>query len=62
VRRTDRHRCLFYSKKQGRDNIDCKKERVRDKIKRTGNEKVPKTVNGETVASQWLKAEVAIPM
>jgi hypothetical protein len=30
-----------------------------DKIKSTGNEKrFPKTVNGETVASQWLRAEL----
>jgi hypothetical protein len=39
-----------------------KKERGRDKIKSTGNRKVPKTVNGETVASQWLREEVVIPM
>jgi hypothetical protein len=37
--------------KEGITSI-VKKERGRDKIKRTGNEKVPKTVNGETVASQ----------
>jgi hypothetical protein len=38
----------FYRQKQGRD-----------KIKSTGTaKKVPKTVNGETVASQWLKAEL----
>jgi hypothetical protein len=38
----------FYRKKQGRD-----------KIKSTGTAgKVPKTVNGETVASQWLRAEL----
>jgi hypothetical protein len=31
----------------------------RDKIKSTGTAgKVPKTVNGETVASQWLRAEL----
>jgi hypothetical protein len=38
----------FLEKKQGRD-----------KIKSTGTVgKVPKTVNGETVASQWLRAEL----
>jgi hypothetical protein len=46
VRRTDRRRCLFI-------------EKTRDKIKSTGTAgKVPKTVNGETVASQWLRAEL----
>jgi hypothetical protein len=38
------------------------KERGRDKIKSRGNEKVPKMVNGETIASQWLRAEVVISM
>jgi hypothetical protein len=32
------------------------------KIKSAENEKVPKTVNGKIVASQWLRAEVVIPM
>jgi hypothetical protein len=30
----------------------------RDKIKITGNGKVPKMVNGETVSNKWLRAEV----
>jgi hypothetical protein len=52
----------FYSKnKEGITSV-VKKERGRDKIKSTGNGKVPKMVNGETVASQWLRAEVVIPM
>jgi hypothetical protein len=47
VKRTDRHQCLFIEK-QGRD-----------KIKSTGTaRKVPKMVSGETVASQWLGAEL----
>jgi hypothetical protein len=47
VRRTDRRQCLFIEKKG------------RDKIKSTGTAgKVPKTVNGETVASQWLRAKL----
>jgi hypothetical protein len=30
-----------------------------DKVKSTGTVgKVPKTINGETVASQWLRAEM----
>jgi hypothetical protein len=40
--------------------IISKKRRGRDKIKSKGNgkrfPKIPKTVNGETVASQWLRA------
>jgi hypothetical protein len=36
-----------------------RKNKGRDKIKSTGTpEKVPKMVNGETVASQWLRAEL----
>jgi hypothetical protein len=46
VRRTDRHPCLFIEK-QGRDKIKI--------IGMAG--KVPNTVNGETVATQWLRAE-----
>jgi hypothetical protein len=40
--------------------IISKKKRGRDKIKSTGNGKRfhPKTVNGETVAIQWLSAEL----
>jgi hypothetical protein len=38
----------FLLKKQGRDNIES-----------TGTvRKVPKTVNGETIAIQWLRAEL----
>jgi hypothetical protein len=52
----------FYSKnKEGITSV-VKKERERDKIKNTRNGKVPKMVNGETVASQWLRAEVVISM
>jgi hypothetical protein len=52
----------FYSKnKEGITSV-VKKERGRDKIKNTGNGKVPKTVNGEIVASQWLRVEVVIPI
>jgi hypothetical protein len=52
----------FYSKnKEGITSI-IKKERGRDKIKSTGNGKVPKMVNCETVASQWLREEVVVPM
>jgi hypothetical protein len=52
----------FYSKnKEGITSV-VKKETGRDKIKSAGNEKVPKTVNGKIVASQWLRAEVVIPM
>jgi hypothetical protein len=52
----------FYSKnKEGITSV-VKKERGRDKIKSTGNGKVPNTVNGETVASQWLRAKVVTPM
>jgi hypothetical protein len=41
----------FYSKnKEGITSV-VKNERGRDKIKSIGNEKVPKTVNGEIVAS-----------
>jgi hypothetical protein len=52
----------FYSKnKEGITSV-VKKEGGRDKIKRTGKGKVPKMVNDQTVASQWLRAEVVIPM
>jgi hypothetical protein len=52
----------FYSKnKEGITSV-VKNERGRDNIKSTGNGKVPKTVNSETVASQWLTTEVVIPM
>jgi hypothetical protein len=52
----------FYSKnKEGITSVVKKRERGRDKIKSYGNVKVPKTVNGETVASQWLRAEVLPP-
>jgi hypothetical protein len=51
-----------YIKNKEGITLVVKKERGRDNIKSTGNEKVPKTVNGETVASQWLRAEVVIPM
>jgi hypothetical protein len=53
----------FYSKnKEGITSVVKKRERGRDKIKSTRKGKVPKMVNGETVASQWLRAEVVIPM
>jgi hypothetical protein len=52
----------FYSKNKEVITSVVKNGRGRDKIKRTRNGKVPKTVNGETVASQWLRAEVVIPM
>jgi hypothetical protein len=46
----------FYSKnKEGITSV-VKKERERDTIKSTGDGKVPKMVNSETVASQWLRA------
>jgi hypothetical protein len=52
----------FYSKnKEGITSV-VKKERGKDKIKSTGNRKVPKMVNGETVDNQWLRAEVVILM
>jgi hypothetical protein len=58
----------FYSKnKEGITSVvererERERERGRDKIKSTGNGKVPKTVNGKTVVSQWLRAEVVIPL
>jgi hypothetical protein len=48
VRRTDRRRCLF---------IEKNKEGIRSRAQETPG-KDPKTVNGETVASQWLRAEL----
>jgi hypothetical protein len=42
---------LFYSKNKEWITSVVKKERGRDKIKSTGNGKVPKMVNGETIAS-----------
>jgi hypothetical protein len=52
----------FYSNNKERITSVVKKERGRDKIRSTGNGKAPETVNGETVASQWLRAEVVIAM
>jgi hypothetical protein len=59
VWRIDRLRCLFIAKTR-KDKIGCK-ERGRDKIKSTGNGKVPKKlmpdpVNGETVAQSMAES------
>jgi hypothetical protein len=52
----------FYSEnKEGITSVV--KKRGRDKIKSTGNGKVPKIWSmGKLLPSQWLRAEVVIPM
>jgi hypothetical protein len=46
----------FYSKKQGRDNIDCKKreEWIRSRAHEMG--RFPRPVNGETVAQSMAES------